>query len=252
MRQLAVVLIGAMVGLGCDDANANARVESSVEVSVETSEEVDAPPRVPVLTIDGGFVERASMKVRGKVEDASEPPIFRLRGESGCARDVKLATTSTGIAFSIALGVDELTDAFGCAIDGDVGDRMLPPIEIAPAAETISSSAGLSLDPSVALVSADVDPRAGQVVRLVVDADDAVREARATLGGRTYLARLAPASEDETSEASVILEIPARAWAEAVVSGASVDVDVTDPSGKHRALRVRPSARVEKLVDEGD
>src|SRR4051794_30275340 len=93
-----------------------------------------APAQASELSISIGEItagNSSELRITGRTENATSAPVFRLRTENGCARDARLRATTTGGTFSLSLGVDDLTDAFACAIDGETSDASLPTITVA-------------------------------------------------------------------------------------------------------------------------
>lgn len=207
------------------------------------------------LTVTGwtasGESGSSGLVIAGKLENAAAPAIFRLRSENGCARDTKLTTMTTGIAYSVALRTDDLADAFACAIDAESDEASLSPITVTPDATT-SSASGLTLDPSIAVVAADLDAVSGYLVRVTVLAEGPLTEAHLTLGGATYLATIAPIEEGSDEPASAFFDVPARAWAAAVVGDASAVVAAKLATGKYSSIVLRPTARIETLASNED
>jgi hypothetical protein len=194
-----------------------------------------------VSTIHGVAIESDAVDVRGTIDGTRAS--FRLRSESGCARDVRLPAITSGRTFTLALDEANLETALGCAIDVEVDDELVDPIGVSPDATVLASSPSLSLD-GFALVSTNLERRAGDAVRVTVVSADVARRASITFGNEPLFATVV--REDEGS--SVLFEIPARDWARAVLERATIHVDVTTADGV-RAMDLRPSARVESLAD---
>lgn len=214
-----------------------------------------APPpetaldEAPTVLVDGLRVEgNAGVWMVGSTEHAREPATFTLRTENDCARDLKLRTMTVGSAFTVELGAADLTDAFACAVDAATGDTSTT-LTITPDA-LASATADLSLDPVFAVVAATLDPRDGHMVRFTIAATGAVEQARVTLDGIGYGATLAPADEGSDVATTAVFEVPARAWASAIVGQSEATVDVTLHGGATRAMTLRPTARVETLVED--
>jgi len=213
--------------------------------------EAEAEPTFPSLSVTDSHVATGTLVVKGKVDNAKVPATFRLRSENGCARDAKLRTQTIGIGFSFTLDAAELTDAFGCAVDVEVGDAALSPIAVSPTATVSVPSKSLALDPGVALVSAGLEPSTERNVRFMIMSDHALQGARVDLGGRTYRATLAPMDSSTEGESTAIFEVPARAWADAVIVGSSARVSTTDSTGHITTMEVKPEADVTSIgVDE--
>jgi hypothetical protein len=210
---------------------------------------VEEPLPVPHLVVERSTPDpRGRLRVHGTVEDAKVPATFALRAELGCTRDAKLSTTTTGIAFDLDLGIDELAEAMGCAIDARAGDASLETITVTPRASAEPTSNGLALDDAIGVAAAELEPSAGHVVRMTVTSKEPLRSARVTFESQEIAALVTDAGGD--APASAIFEIPARAWSAAVVSGARVEVRARTPDGKTRSLFVRPSVLVETSADE--
>lgn len=195
--------------------------------------------------------DAAELRIAGTLDGTANPATFRLRTENGCPRDVKLATTTTGNAFSVALAAGDLADVFACAIDVEAGDATLPTITVTPDAEAHEVE-GMSLEPSFAVVAASLDPRDGHLVRFTVNAPEAIEDARVTLDGSAYEARIAPSEEGSDTPTSAIFDVPARAWASAVIMHELAWIDVKVDGGAHRAMTLHPTARIETIADDGD
>lgn len=205
---------------------------------------------VPQLALDAPTTEHGRFVVNGFL-DSDARATFRLRTDLGCANDATLTATRSGVAFAIPLDVAQLTEVFACAVHVDPqSERELPPITVTPDLETVSATADLRADPGlVALVAVDLEARAGHRVRFEVVSDGPLEGATMTLGALTYGATIAP--NDDAGEArTALFEVPARAWAAAVIDGANATVDVTHAGGAHGTLVLRPIARVE--AEESD
>lgn len=221
------------------------------ESPTRSETEAEAEPTFPTLSLTDSQVATGTLVVKGKVDNAKVPATFRLRGENGCARDAKLRTQTIGIGFSFTLDAAELTDAFGCAVDVEVGDDALSPIAVSPTATVSVPSKSLSLDPGVALVSAGLEPSTERNVRFTIMSDHALQGAHVDLGGQTYRATLAPMDSSTEGESTAIFEVPARAWADAVIVGSSARVSTTDTTGLIMTMEVKPEADVTLIgVDE--
>lgn len=219
-----------------------------------SSEELEPEPTLPSLSLTDSHVATPGvLLVKGKVENAKVPATFRLRSENGCAREAKLHTQTIGIGFSFTLDPEELADAFGCAVDVEVGDDALSPIAVSPTATVSDPSKSLALDPGVALVSAGLEPSTEQNVRFTIMSDHALQGAHVDLGGHTYRATLAPMDSSTEGESTAIFEVPARAWAEAVIAGSIGHVSTTDTTGHLTTMDVKPEADVTLvgMDDEG-
>lgn len=213
---------------------------------------MEAEPTFPTLSLTDSHVATPGvLLVKGKVDNAKMPATFRLRAENGCARDAKLHAQTIGIGFSFTLDAAELADAFGCAVDVEVGEDALSPIAVSPTATVSAPSKSLALDPGVALVSAGLEPSTERNVRFTIMSDHALQDAYAVLGGQTYRATLAPMDSSTEGESTAIFEVSARAWADAVIVGSSARVSTTDTTGHITTMEVRPEADVTLIgVDE--
>ncbi|HEY8079683.1 MAG TPA: hypothetical protein VIF62_36385 [Labilithrix sp.] len=192
------------------------------------------PARFELL---GSRVDAGKLRMTGKVYDTHVPAVFRLRNGYGCAREITLQTTTTGIAFSVALGADDLAVALGCAVDVEAGDELSTTVTLTPDAHATSATGGLTLSDDIALVSAELDPSAGDNVRIVVLAPSPLASATAKLGGSSYHARFV---DDDAS--SAIFELPAREWAKAVVTATHILVDARDTNGSSASMIIAPYA----------
>lgn len=236
MRRLVLAVMLVMAGCAVD-AEAAAAPDETV------------PDEAPAVLVDGLHIEgNAGVWVVGSVEHAHEPATFTLRTENDCARDVTLRTMTVGASFTVELGAADLTDAFACAIDASVGDTSTT-LTLTPDAHA-SEAPDLLLDPAFAVVAATLDPRDGHMIRFTVEATGAVERARASLDGIAYGATLAPAEEGNDAATAAIFEVPAKAWAAAMVSQSEAQIDVTLHGGATRAMTLRPTARIEPLVED--
>jgi hypothetical protein len=193
--------------------------------------------------IQGAAVEGDTLDIRGRIDGTRAS--FALRTGSGCARDVNLPAITSGSAFTVALDEANLETALGCVVDVEVDGELGDPIAVSPGGAVLTSSPSLSLD-AFALVSADLDPRAGDAVRVTVLSADAAKRGALTLGSRQFTATIAR----DDDESRVLFEIPARVWAHAVLERATLHVDVTTSAGM-RSMDLRPTARVESLSSSG-
>jgi hypothetical protein len=129
-------------------------------------------------------------------------------------------------------------------------------ITLTPGAEVEAEDddAGLVLEPTFAVVAAALDPAAGHLVRFTVAASDGVDDASNTLGATTYGATIAPSEEGRDVPSTADFDLPARAWANAVVTSAAAYVDMKIYGGRHRALTLHPTARLDTLdtLDDDD
>jgi hypothetical protein len=246
MRRGAMVLVMACAAVvECRDASAGS----------------DARAEGTAMTVDGVSVGADGMlRIDGTVASLPAPVSFRLRTGLGCARDARLGAATTGHAFAVAMSAEDLGDAFACAIDVTAGDEALPMITLTPGAEVEAEDddAGLVLEPTFAVVAAALDPAAGHLVRFTVavsdGASDGVDDARITLGATTYGATIAPSEEGRDVASTAVFDVPARAWANAVVTSAAAYVDMKIYGGRHRALTLHPTARLDTLdtLDDDD
>lgn len=235
-----------------EGASPNVRAAAAVDEGAADHDLGDVEGPAPFLSVIGATADGLSgLRIAGKIENASVPAVFRLRVDNGCAHDTRLATTTRGIAFSVALRTDDLAEAFACAIDAEAGEASLSLITVTPDAEA-SSSSGLTLDPSIAVVAVDLDATSGHLVRFTVLADGPVASAHVTLGGTTYLATVAPIEEGSAEPASAFFDVPARAWAAAVLESASAVVEARLESGTNISIVLHPKARVETLEIDND
>lgn len=204
----------------------------------------------PAVTVSSATAAESKLWLAGQLDASSLPATFRLRTDLGCAHDAALETTMRAGTFSVGLGAGDLEDAFACAIDVDSGEVALPPITVTPGADATTTSTDIRLDPSFAVAAVDLEARSGHVVRFTVISDSPLAEAHVTLAGTTYGARLAPALPDDAEEGTLaIFEVPARAWASAVIDGAKAHVDAKQESGDYRSLVLAPLARIETLSE---
>jgi hypothetical protein len=238
MRRGATVLLMACAAVvECRDASAGS----------------SARAQGTAMTVDGVSVGADGMlRIDGTVASLPAPASFRLRTGLGCARDARLGAATTGHSFAVAMSAEDLGDAFACAIDVAAGDEALPMITLTPGAEAEAEvdnddDAGLVLEPTFAIVAASLDPAAGRLVRFTVavsdGASDGVDDARITLGATTYGATIAPSEEGRDVASTAVFDVPARAWANAVVTNAPAYVDMKMYGGRHRTLTLHPTAR---------
>lgn len=236
MRRLVLAVMLVMAGCAVDAEAAPAPDEA-------------APDEAPAVLVDGLHIEgNAGVWLVGSTEHAREPATFTLRAANDCAREVELHTMTVGSSFTVELGVADLADAFACAIDASVGDTTTT-LTLTPDAHA-SEAPDLSLSPGFAVVAATLDPRDGHVVRFTIEAAGAVERARATLDGIAYGATLAPTGDVSDAATAAIFEVPAKAWAAAIVGQSEAQVDVTLHGGATRAITLRPTARIEPLVED--
>lgn len=228
-----------------------ARTPAAAADPVATDDDAESVPpeaeayAVPQLALDAPTTAHARFVVNGFL-DSDAHAIFRLRTDLGCPNDATLAATRSGVAFAIPLDVAQLTEVFACAVHVDAqSESELPPITVTPDTETVSAPADLHIDPGlVALVAVDLEAHSGHRVRFEVVADGPLDGANVTLGGLTYGAIIAP-NDDTQEPRTAIFEVPARAWASAIIDGSDATVDVTHAGGAHGTLVLRPVARVE-------
>jgi hypothetical protein len=222
----------------------------------EDADDAVEEPALAVMNVEGLHLEaNAGLWVVGTLgeprgareprerREPREPVTFRLAQAMGCARDVQLRAVAAGPAFCVELGEAELTDAFACAIDAERGDEALPTITLTPDADG-SDSADLSLDSTFAVAARTLDASDGHVVRFTVAATSAIDEALVTLDGTSYRAVIAAADEGSDVPTTAVFDVPARAWASSVVKQGAAEVDVKLDGGAHRAMTLRPRARV--------
>ncbi len=202
-------------------------------------------PSTPRFELLGSRVDSGALRITGKVYDTHIPAALRLRHDLGCAREVTLQTTSTGIAFSTALGADDLATALGCAVHVEAGDELSAIVAVTPEARVTTATGGLTLDGDVALVAADLDPRAGDRVRITVLSPEPLTSATAKLGGATYAARLV----DDDAHAA-IFELPARDWAKAIVTATHLVIDARREHGSSASMVVAPHAVATDMRDD--
>jgi hypothetical protein len=205
-----------------------------------------APPAPARFELTGSRVDGGALRVAGTVTGALAPATFRLRQGYGCSREATLPTITTGAAFSVAMTADDLAVAFGCAVDVEVDGELSETLAVTPTARAVVATGGLALDPDLALVSAELDPRAGDRVRFTVHAPEPLASARATLAASSYGARLV--ASDDAPDA--IFELPAEAWAAAVVSGTHVVVEARTLEGGSASIVVAPYAVAEAMPGE--
>ena len=203
----------------------------------------------PAVTVNSATATESKLWLAGQLDASALPATFRLRTDLGCAHDAALETAMRGATFSVGLGAVELEDAFACAIDIDSVDTALPPITVTPGADATTTSTDIRLEPSFAVAAVDLEARSGHVIRFTVISDSPLAEAHVTLAGTTYGATLAPALPDAEEGTLAIFEVPARAWASAVIEGAKAHVDARQASGDYRSLVLTPLARIEIEIE---
>lgn len=210
-------------------------------------DEEEIPVRGPSLTIESAQPFAGAFHVSGVTEDAKVPAALSMRRELGCANDARLETMTTGVAFTTKLSADALADAFSCAIAAEVGDETNL-FTLYPDG-TIESSIpdGVSFQPLFSLVLGDDSASHDNAVGFRVGSDVRPVEANVTVAGESF--RGLVAAEADTSWSSSF-EVPARAFANAVVAGENVEVDLRLTDGTHRSFTVAPHATLEWLSDE--
>jgi hypothetical protein len=116
---------------------------AGVQANTPAKTEAEAPVALRKLTIDKPIATKdkeprapraTTFHATGKLGqgdgDVKGAPTFRLRQESGCARDVKVPSTVKGASFSFELGELELSEALACAVDASVNGELVASISI--------------------------------------------------------------------------------------------------------------------------
>lgn len=227
-------------------------VESVVATDLgELDQIVDAeeefPARGPSLTIESAQPFAGAFLVSGVTEDTKVPAALYLRRELGCAHDARLETTTTGVAFTSKLSADALADAFSCAISAEIGDETNL-FTLYPDG-TIESRIpeGISFQPLFLLVLGDESASHDNAVGFRVGSDARPVEAIVDVGGESFRGLVAAEADASWSSS---FEVPARAFANAVVTGENVEVDLRLADGTHRSFFLAPHATLEWLSDD--
>ncbi|AKV04734.1 hypothetical protein AKJ09_11397 [Labilithrix luteola] len=226
--------------------------ESEAAVATDLGEldpsvdEEEIPPHGPSLTIESAEAFGGAFHLTGVTDDAKVPATLHMRRELGCASDARLETTTTGVAFTTKLSADALAEAFSCAISAEVGD-VTNLFTLYPDG-TIESRVpdDVSFQPLFSLVLGDESVSHDDAIGFRVGSEERPVEARVTVAGESFAGAVAAEADASWSSS---FEVPARAFAKAVVAGEHAEVDLRLADGTHRSFDLAPHATLEWLSD---
>jgi len=178
---------------------------------------------------------------------------YELRTDLGCARDKPIASSMKGGEVYLSLPEADLADAFACVISASGEDESTSEIAVSPELDFAQRIDDVRFD-SIAVAAGSFDPTADSIIRVAFVTQTPAHSATFDLEATTYRALVTELEPYEGGASRVTFEIPARAWAHAVIERKSAHIAVRDEANKLYDVDASPIARVEILgeLDEHD